>query len=339
MYGARSGTMVPDKVPRKVMGGGFRSHSPPRGSLAATGVGISPGSRNEDLSTPRSSGGGKGSGSKWLGKPSNAASSKSKLILAQEQEAAEIEREYIKNLQQQVYYLELELKFTKDKPRHAQQPQQQPQQSQSDEAPSSSPQQQRQQQQQQHTIGASHEYAHKETEPSPSSTQQGGQAWGPGPGDAAPNYPPTPASIRSYGGPAPTTPYAAVAAVREAAERACEELQRTRQQQMDEAASRAYDITTRHLQDHIVLLETAARRMAAAVDTYVSKYDELTVQYRVAQADIGNLRLSARPSVRLSTVCLQCASDRLPVSLLGRVESPACLPRCTKSACVRLCRH
>jgi hypothetical protein len=101
MYGPRSGTMVPDKVPRKVMGGGFRAHSPPRHSLAATGKGISPrnnslGIRNSadvfDSATPRSGHGGK----------RKTPNSKDQLILMQEQEAADIEREYIKNLQQQV---------------------------------------------------------------------------------------------------------------------------------------------------------------------------------------------------------------------------------------------
>ena len=93
--------MVPDKVPRKVMGGGFRAHSPPRHSLAATGKGISPrnnslGIRNSadvfDSATPRSGHGGK----------RKTPNSKDQLILMQEQEAADIEREYIKNLQQQV---------------------------------------------------------------------------------------------------------------------------------------------------------------------------------------------------------------------------------------------
>ena len=112
--------MVPDKVPRKVMGGGFRAHSPPRSSLVTTsgGTGMSIGGRqNEDVGTPRSG----HSTKSGKGRPQ---SSKEKIIKAQEQEAAEIEREYIKNLQQQVYYLELELQYTKVKPKqveHAEQ--------------------------------------------------------------------------------------------------------------------------------------------------------------------------------------------------------------------------
>ena len=105
--------MVPDKVPRKVMGGGFRAHSPPRSSLVTTsgGTGMSIGGRqNEDVGTPRSG----HSTKSGKGRPQ---SSKEKIIKAQEQEAAEIEREYIKNLQQQVYYLELELQYTKVKPK------------------------------------------------------------------------------------------------------------------------------------------------------------------------------------------------------------------------------
>jgi len=275
MFGARSGTMVPDKVPRKVMGGGFRSHSPPRNSLSATGVGISHGSRNEDLSTPRSAGG-KG------GKPAaNAASSKSKLILAQEQEAAEIEREYIKNLQQQVYYLELELKYTKDKPRKDQQA---PPSDQRPQAPTPS------QQEQEGDAESSRDDATSvppiNTEASGAAAGSGGEEWG-APPTREWGAPPTPAAMSSHRGPIPQTPYAAVAAVREAAERACEELQRTRQQQMDEAASRAYEVTTNHLHDHIAHLETAAHRMAEAVELYVVQYEDLQAQFRAEQAETG----------------------------------------------------
>ena len=56
---------------------------------------------------------------------------------------------------------------------------------------------------------------------------------------------------------------------------------------MDEAANRAYDITARHLQDHIVHLETAALGMAEAVDRYSTKYEDLVLQYRVAQTEKG----------------------------------------------------
>ena len=213
MFGPRSGTMVPDKVPRKVMGGGFRSHSPPRSSTAKTTGGVWKGMNDDPAGTTRS-----GQGAK---RPGRGTSGKEKLILAQEQEAADIEREYIKNLQQQVYYLELELAYTKQNKAKA-------------------PQEHRQQQQQQQGGGGGGEYVGDAFQaPGARSARGGWEGSGAAPSAAPSSYPaPLPAT---------TTPYAAVAAVREAAERACLELQRTRTQQLEEAATRAYDITAQIL--------------------------------------------------------------------------------------------
>jgi hypothetical protein len=213
MFGPRSGTMVPDKVPRKVMGGGFRSHSPPRSSTAKTTGGVWKGMNDDPAGTPRS-----GQGAK---RPGRGTSGKEKLIMAQEQEAADIEREYIKNLQQQVYYLELELTYTKQNKARAPQEHRQHQ----------------QQQQQQQGAGGGEYVGDAFQAPTPGARSAGGGWEGSG---AAPSSYPAPL-------PAATTPYAAVAAVREAAERACLELQRTRTQQLEEAANRAYDITAQIL--------------------------------------------------------------------------------------------
>lgn len=228
MFGPRSGTMVPDKKPRKWMGGGFRSHSPPRSSLSAQGVGISPRTRNEDdANTPLSV------NSK---RPNRPASSKEKLILAQEQEAAEIEREYIKNLQQQVYYLELELQYNKEKGEK-----QQKQQKEGGEEEGG---------------GASVRFSN-DGRPS---TPAGGGGGGGGESFRA---------DKDIAG----TPYAAVAAVREAAERACAELQRTRVQQMEDAASRAYEITAQHLEGYTKRLEVCT------LQDFLYSVNNATVEY------------------------------------------------------------
>mmetsp|Transcript_41301 Transcript_41301/g.97999 ORF Transcript_41301/g.97999 Transcript_41301/m.97999 type:complete len:531 (-) Transcript_41301:203-1795(-) len=91
----RSGTMVPDKVPRKAMGGGFRSHSPSRSKSSTK-------SRQPTVVQLQHS--------------SSTVSNKKVTLISDEE--AEIEKEYIKNLQQQIYYLELELKYKETQKKH-----------------------------------------------------------------------------------------------------------------------------------------------------------------------------------------------------------------------------
>ena len=237
--------MVPDKVPRKAMGGGFRSTSPPRHSLQATGKGVLSSVRNSDDShaTPRPGSGG-GPGARRA-----APSSRDKLILLQQEEAAQIEKEYIKNLQQQVYYLELELNYTKARPAGLAQP------------------------------GAVDEGSTEHSLPAQV--------------EGLPSTPQRPATASSVGGSAlkaapggyeeeEVGPYAAVNMVRQAAERACEELKRARVQQMEEAASRAYDITASHLVDHVARVEAEAQRLSAVVSAVEQRLDEERAAHRSA---------------------------------------------------------
>ena len=273
MFGPRSGTMVPDKVPRKVMGGGFRAHSPPRSSLTATGVGISPrmNARHDDAAgTPRS-----GHAAK---RPGRAPSGKEKLILAQEQEAADIEREYIKNLQQQVYYLELELNYTKSKGRPPQEPHQAQQQQ--AQTPSGS------------ELGGGGGAAFRQ-EPPPSAGGAAGALEGSGAAPAAPA----------------TTPYAAVAAVREAADRACQELQRTRTQQLEEAASRAYEITASHLASHIERLELEGFRMADVVEQCATWYEQQQEQHRNELVAVASEKAALERRLQTAAEELRCVRE------------------------------
>ena len=103
-------------------------------------------------------------------------------------------------------------------------------------------------------------------------------------------------------------PYAAVTAVRQAAERACQELQRSRQQQMDEAASRAYDITASHLLAHIERVEAEAASMASAIEASLVAQETQQAEHRkaLAQRDADKAALegllgSAKEEIALVT--------------------------------------